>query len=154
MTSSLTEVEMKSVMDGFAEYFCDVYKKDIQQQVTNQKFRYGRYIPLSEAYLSEKAKKGRKLGFWVSSRFLIEHLTWWLEGNTYMIGFKPGIMHPDSNTDLTEIALSLEFGVPAIKLPKRPLFLPTAKALSKQIYPYFERYVRESRSDLVTYLDP
>jgi hypothetical protein len=158
----LTELEPKQINKlewDFVNWLLRLYKVRLQEAIKTQRlgtrsFRQ-RYKPLSKDYVRSKKRKGQKTGMWEATGFLLKSITSWRHrGKYYVIGFKRGIKHPSNpKMDVAKIAIILEKGSQKRNIPPRPLFVPTARMLSKDIFKLFKRFARENRPKLMKYLE-
>lgn len=141
------------ILHEFTTYLLHMLREKIQNAIKTQRFPV-RYPPLSPQYLAKKKKQGRKLGFWISSGYLVKGLKYWYvdSEDAYYIGIPEGIRHPDNKQLLSMILLTLELGSPERNIPPRPLFFPYANSMSKSITHIFERYLRKYRPELVPFV--
>ncbi|MFA5071172.1 MAG: hypothetical protein WC511_02265 [Candidatus Pacearchaeota archaeon] len=146
---------VREVTEGFALYLLNFLKSLVLNAIKMQKFPV-RYAPLSPAYARRKLRKGWRHGFWQMTGFLQNHIEIWkIQTNNYAIGFKHGIIHPETGAPIEDIVKWLEKGVPSHNQPARPLFYPLSAGISKHVYDvHFRRYIRDKHSDLVDLLDP
>jgi hypothetical protein len=142
----------------FANWLLRIYKLKLQEAIKYQRIGTKTfkqlYKPLNQSYVQSKKKKGQDTGFWRASGFLFKSITFWRHrGKYYVIGFKKGVKYPKSKTEVAKIAVMLEKGSPKRHIPSRPLFIPIARMLSKDIFKLFKRFVRENRPKLIKYLE-
>ncbi len=149
----MTLEEANRITEEFAYYILNFYKALILNAIKTQKFP-AKYPPLSKAHLDRKKKHGWKLGFWEMTGFLQRNLTIWkYYKNNYAIGFKEGIVHPESGTPILIIAKTLEKGSVKRGIPARPLFSPLAAGLSRHIYDvHFLKFMREKHPDIYEHM--
>lgn len=144
-SDNLSLLEQRELLLKFSQYLATLLKREIQNAIDSQRFPH-KYAPLSPHYSSYKKNTGLRSGFWRATNFLNSNLTVYLDllsTSTFIIGFPKDLKHPKSKFPLYLIALANEFGVPEKNLPARPLFLPKAQQLSKNISYIFEQFLKE-----------
>lgn len=83
------------------------------------------WAPLSPRYLFKKVSAGHSHLILIATSSYFQSITSWVETDTALIGVKKGVLAADGRNSQGDIAFDLEFGVPEMNLPARPLWKPT-----------------------------
>lgn len=131
------------IQTDFALYIAQILKLRIKhsidtQQLSNVSFKQ-LYKPLNEDYKATKKKKNRNK-FWVNTEHLVDNIVVWRTGKVVRIGFKGNAYYPGTRTRVLAVVLWMEKGTKT--MPARPLMVPHAKLMSKNVGGYFDKYVK------------
>lgn len=147
--SNLSEKEQDQLMNDFALYLLRLYQSMIQHAIEAQSFRTPdgtlgmTFQPLSSKWRKKKRQMGLRPGFWEATGKIQKSITYWRRADgSYVIGFRPQTRHPLSGQRVDVIARTLERGYLPRNLPPRPLFIPIARAINKDIYNHFQRFIK------------
>lgn len=151
----LSDEDYYRVDQLFPRWLLGLYRARIRDAINFQRFPR-QYAPLSPAYVAWKDREGLKPGFWRATGFLVDHLTYWHDPkqDCHHIGFRPRLLHPTSGELVWKIAQRLELGDAKQHLPARPLFIPIADQLRRNIRRHFLQYCTKRAPHLKALLDP
>lgn len=145
LMSKLTEEEQAIIYERFAQYLLLFLQALITNAIYKQKFPR-RYKRLSPEYVKHKRKNKLKRGYWRATEFLVKSITYWKDTEgAWNIGFPEDLIHKASGKSKTSVALiarTNELGSKKRNIPARPLFIPFASAMSKNIYPHFQTFIK------------
>lgn len=131
------------IQDDFAYYLAAVLRAQVQRSIRTQKIgmKQMKYIykPLSDKYKETKEKRNKDK-FWINTGTLLDNIRIWRTGNQVRVGFKNSDVYPHTNMRLVRVLLYLEKGTKNI--PARPLFVPHAKKIMKQISRLFAHFIK------------
>lgn len=148
LISELPEKAEKTLLDGFARYIAQEITNQVRTAIKSQKFKVA-FKPLTPLYLDYKKRNKLELGFWRSTDFLLNHVTYWKYQNEYRIGFQQNVTYINDDGEKTipiyKIAQYLEFGTRdksgRTKIPARPVFGPVVKYISKNVTFFLDKYL-------------
>ncbi len=130
---------------GFAKYMAVILRARVQEAIRTQKLGQesmkSKYKPLSEPYAKSKPK-GKQDKFWTNTGHLANSLVVWREKDVIKLGFKGSQYYPGTRTKTIRVLIWNEKGTK--RIPARPLFIPIAKFLSRNMGRYFEAYVKHT----------
>ncbi len=135
------------VQQDFALYLAGILKLRIKHSIDTQSL--GKvsfksiYKPLSKDYKATKVRRNRDK-FWVNTEHLVNNITVWRTGKIVRIGFKGKAYYPGTRLRVLQVVMWMERGTKnkdgSEKMPPRPLFLPHARMMSKNVGAYFDKY--------------
>ena len=139
------KINALDIQAGFAKYMAVILRARVQESIKTQKI--GRrpmkhlYPELDKSYSRSKPKH-RQDKFWINTGHLVDSLVVWRQGSVIKIGFKGSQYYPGTRTKTIKVLLWNERGTK--RIPPRPLFVPVAKFLSKNMGRYFEAYIKHT----------
>jgi hypothetical protein len=144
-------IRAEDIQTGFAKYLTVILRARVQEAIRTQQL--GRrsmkdvYDPLSKRYQESKPKRTKNM-FWMNTGHLSSSLTVWRERDMIKIGFKGSQYYPGTRTKTIKVLLWNERGTRnndgSVRIPARPLFVPLAKFLTKNVGRYFEAYIKHT----------
>jgi hypothetical protein len=120
--------KINPILQKFAYFLATELRGRVVRAIMTQRFRR-RFRPLSEEW---RKKKGNAL-FWINTRHLVRNINVWQQGGRWFVGFHSSQRHPESGTPLPIIVRALEFGTRDGRIPARPVFMPEATAMQRDI---------------------
>lgn len=148
LINSLSATQKSSLLHGFSKFLCSEIVRQISESIKTQRFKV-HFKPLTPQYIDFKKKNKLEEGFWKSTGFLVNHLSYWKYENEWRIGFQKNVKHGESKIPVVSIAKHLEFGTQKRKkdgtvggIPARPVFTPVIKNVSKNISFYLHKYLK------------
>lgn len=139
------KITVLDIQAGFAKYMAVILRARVQEAIKTQKI--GRrsmkqlYPELNKDYARSKPKH-RQDKFWINTGHLADSLVVWKQGSIIKVGFKGSQYYPGTRTKTIKVLMWNERGTK--KIPARPLFVPVAKFLSKNMGRYFEAYIKHT----------
>lgn len=119
---------INGLLPRFAQFLAGELRRRVLQAINTQRFKKN-FKPLAESTVKRKGHAR----FYQDTGFLVRNLTIWSDGQNWNVGFRAGIKHPTSGKDMTIIAKALEYGTEDGRIPARPVFLPEAYAIQRDI---------------------
>lgn len=149
-----TPQEVMWVNVEFPRWLLELYRYQIRRAIKLQQFPY-KYPALSEGWDKYKRKHKLAKGFWEATHALTESLSAWQDNPNigyWHIGVPDHIKHPLSGTPIAIIIQALENGVPENNLPPRPLFVPIARQVSRNMGRHLEQFLTKYNKPLLAKL--
>jgi len=137
---SLPMNEKIQILDKFCEYLANSMKNLLVKRIKTQ-YRYLRWAPLSTGYVEFKKKLGLSPNIWEATGLLVNSITYYIEGDNYVVGVDPKIKYPNSNVRVLFVAECMEFGTKY--MPARPLFGPTINFMRRNVRKYWEAFYQD-----------
>jgi hypothetical protein len=129
------------LLPGFARYMAKICVMELRRAIRTQRYKTT-WEPLSVHYSTYKIQKDLSLNTWEATGHLINSITWWEQGDYYVVGIKPSTSYPSNpGLKVSKVAKFLEYGTE--KMPARPLFRPLFQYLKKHIRTFWSRYLAE-----------
>lgn len=117
------------LLRDFAQFLANELKGRVTRAIMTQRFRR-QFRALSPSW---RKKKGNNL-FWIGrTSYLVRNIRVWQTGGRWFVGFQSNQRHPDSGTPLPIIVRVLEYGSRDGRTPARPVFMPEATAMQRDI---------------------
>lgn len=134
------DTELKSLLKEFAEKIAGIYVQELVEAINSQRYK-GRWEPLTDSYLAYKVSHGLSPKMWEATSLLKTSLTYYVRGNSYVVGVNEALLYPGSNVPVYKVIRWLEFGTS--RIPARPLFRPVRNRIQRNMRNYWEEFLFE-----------
>lgn len=133
--------EHADYIPDFAEYMAELYQKELVRAIDEQRYVY-KWGALSVPYYEYKEKKNLSVKFWERTGLLKNSITYWQEGDKWVVGIDKNKRYPDTPVKVYKVARYLEYGT-SRGIPPRKLFRPLARYLSKNVRRFWYKFLDE-----------
>lgn len=139
--NKLSVSEKQEILSQFSQYLADRMVDLLKKRIKTQ-YRYLKWSPLTPGYLAFKSRMGLSLNIWEATGYLLNNITYYQEGNNYIVGIDPYVVYPDTKVNVLFVAKCMEFGTRY--MPARPLFGPTVMFMRRHVRKYWESFLENS----------
>ena len=132
--------------EGFAVFLRDEMVLYCRNVIHKQKYKKY-WKPLNKDYLKAKKEAGLSTNIWEATSLLVDNITYYKQGNYYVICPNKKVIYPNSTLSVYDVAVLMESGTS--RMPARPLFKWVVRDFIRSGNKLLRKYLQEVGEEII-----